>query len=178
MNASANRSLAHRSAPTRRARTPRAFTAFEALLAAAILAIITAAVSGAIMAGRQQSRNAQDTVYASFLARALMEEICRLPITDPLGYTTFGPDPGETSRKLYDNIDDYHGYTDGPNNIADLAGNNYSSEYQPFVRTVTVTATSTTPTGWGRTINGLTITVTVTRDSKTLVTLQRYMCNN
>jgi hypothetical protein len=129
------------------------------------------------MAGRQQSRNAQDTVYASMLARALMEEIMRLPVTDPHGYTTFGPDPGETSRSLYDNVDDYHGYTDGPNNIADLAGNVYSGEYQPFVRSVTVTAVPASPTGWNRTINGLLVTVTVSRNGAALVTLQRYACN-
>lgn len=165
------------SMPVPRRRSPRAFTAFEALIAATILALITASVSGALMAGRQQSRNAEDTVYASMLARTLMEEVMRLPVTDPQGYTTFGPDPGETSRSLYDNVDDYHGFTDGPNNIADLAGNVYSSEYQPFVRSVTVAAVSTNPTGWNRTINGLLVTVTVSRNGAALVTLQRYACN-
>ena len=155
----------------------RGFTSVEALLAAAILAFITAAVSGALMAGRQQSRLAQDTVYASLLGRSLMDEIMRLPIADPLGYSTLGPDPGETRRSLYDNVDDYSGYTDGPNNITDLAGNTLSSEYQPFVRTVTITALAQSPTGWGRTINGFLVTVTVSRDGKTLVTLQRYACN-
>ncbi len=48
----------------------RGFTAIEALIAAAILAFLTAAVSGALMAGRQQSKFARDTVYASMLARA------------------------------------------------------------------------------------------------------------
>ena len=158
-------------------RQRRGFTAFEALVAATILAIITASVSGALMAGRQQSRNAQDTVYASMLARALMEEITRLPIADPNGYTAFGPDPGDTSRSLYDNVDDYHLYTDGPNNIADLAGNLYPATYQPFVRSVTVTAVAMTPSGWSRTINGMLITVTVSRNGVTLVTLQRYACN-
>jgi hypothetical protein len=124
------------------------------------------------MAGRQQARNAQDTVYASLLARSLMEEVTRLPVTDP-----DGSDVGETSRSLYDDVGDYNGYTDGPNNIADLAGNLYSSEYQPFVRSVTVTASAVSPNGWNRTVNGLLVTVTVSRNGATLVTLQRYACN-
>ena len=56
-------------------RKQKAFTAFEALLASAILAFLTATVSAALMAGRQQSKLARDTLNASFLAQSLMDEI-------------------------------------------------------------------------------------------------------
>src|ERR1035437_10136807 len=85
----------------------RGFTAFEALLAAGILAILTAAVSGALMAGRAQSKLARDTLYASMLGHAMMDEVMRLPVTDPLGYTNLGPDPGET-RPTFNCVKDYH----------------------------------------------------------------------
>jgi prepilin-type N-terminal cleavage/methylation domain-containing protein len=164
-------------------RPRRGFTAIEALIAATILAILTAAVSGALSAGRAQSKLARDTISASFLAQSLMDEIIRLPFEDPLGYTTIGPDPGESSRATFNNIDDYYGYTDGPGNvpdssanlhpIADYAGNAYPDAYQPFTRTVTMTAISNTPPGWNRTVNGLLITVSVSRDGIELVKLQR-----
>ena len=159
-----------------RPRPPRAFTALEALLAAAILAFITAAVSTALMAGRQQSQLARDTVYASTLGHALMDEIMRLPVTDPQGYTTLGPDPGET-RPTFDCVKDYNGFADGPNNIADIAGNAYPSIYQPFLRTVSIQPVSFTPANWGCTLSALQVTVTVSRDGQNLITLQRIACN-
>jgi len=153
----------------------RAFTALEALIAASILAFLTAAVSGALMAGRAQSKLARDTLSASFLAQSMMDEIMRLPFDDPLGYTTFGPDNTEV-RTTFDNIDDYSGYTDGSGTnvtITDLAGNALPDTYQVFNRAVTMQAVSSSPTNWNRTINGLLITVTVTRDGQELIKLQR-----
>ena len=79
---------------------PGGFTAIEALVAATILAILTAAVSGALMAGRAQSKLGRDTLAASCLAQSLMDEIMRLPFNDPLGYTTLGPDGNETRPHL------------------------------------------------------------------------------
>jgi MSHA pilin protein MshD len=156
-------------------RCPRAFTALEALIAAAILSFLTAAVSGALMAGRAQSKLARDTLTASFLAQSLMDEIMRLPFGDPLGYSSFGPDNGQT-RTTFDNIDDYHGYTDGAGTsaaITDLAGNALPDTYQAFTRTVTMSAVSSSPMNWNRTINGLLITVTVNREGQELIKLQR-----
>ena len=154
----------------------RGFTAVEALIAATILSILTAAVSGALMAGRAQSKLARDTLSASFLAQSLMDEINRLPFNDPNGYTTMGPDAGET-RTTFNNIDDYSGYTDGAGTstttITDLANNPYPDVYQSFVRTVSMTAMTISPSGWNRTLNGLLITVSVTRDGVELVKLQR-----
>lgn len=161
---------------------PRGFTAFEALLAAAILAFMTAAVTGALMAGRMQSKLARDTLYASMLAHAMMDEIMRLPTVDPRGYTTLGPDPGEariaaSGLTAFDSVKDYHGYTDGPNNITDIAANAYPSIYQTYIRTVNIDLVSYTPTGWGRTISAMLITVTVSRDGQQLIKLQRVACN-
>ena len=158
-------------------RTCRGFTAIEALFATVLLAILTAAVSGALMAGRQQSKTARDTLSASFLARALMDEITRLPFSDPSGYTSMGPDQNETSRSLYNNVDDYSGYTDGPNTLADIAGQTYSSTYQVFTRTVTMSAVSTSPSGWNRTLTGLLVTVSITRDGVEMMRLQRIAWN-
>jgi len=156
----------------RTCRARGAFTALEALVAATILAILTASVSGALMAGRAQSKLARDTLSASFLAQSLMDEIMRLPFNDPQGYTTMGPD-GNEIRATFDNVDDYCGYTDGPGPITDLVNNAYPDAYKGFVRTVSMTAVSTSPAGWNRTLTGLLVTVSVTKDGAELVKLQR-----
>jgi hypothetical protein len=157
----------------------RAFTAFEVLLATAILAFISIAVSNAMMAGRQQTSNAQYTMYASLLGQELMEEIVRLPFNDPSGFNNPGPDSGETSRAQYNAQDDYSGYTDGAGtskaNITDLAGNAYGTPYQTFTRAVTMTAANYTPTGWGRTVNGWLVTVTVSRGGQTYATIEQFV---
>jgi len=54
-----------------------------------------------------------------------------------------------------------------------LANNAYPDVYQPFVRTVSMTAVSMSPTGWNRTMTGLLVTVSVSRDGVELVKLQR-----
>jgi hypothetical protein len=100
----------------------------------------------------------------------------RLPYDDPGGSTTMGPDPGET-RTTFDNIDDYCGYTDGPGTITDIANNPYPDAYAGFVRTVSMTAVSTSPTGWNRTLTGLLVTVSVSKDGAELVKLQRIAWN-
>jgi hypothetical protein len=147
------------------------------LIAAAILAFLTATVSSALMAGRAQSRVARDMVAASMLGQTLMEEVLRLPVTDPQGYKTMGPDPGE-ARATFNCVDDYDGYTDGPTGMGDLAGNVYPTAYQGFVRKVTVTAAGYTPAHWGRTVSGMLVTVTVsTSDGRELIKLQRVACN-
>jgi type II secretory pathway pseudopilin PulG len=161
-------------------KTWRGFTAFEALLACAILAFLTAAVSGALAAGRAQSKLARDTMYASMLANSLMDEVMRMPVADPehlQGYTIIGPDPGEI-RSTYNCVKDYNNYTDGPNTIADIAGNLYPSVYQVFVRKVTVEVPSTpyAPAGWGTTVPGLVVTVSVSRDGRELISIKRVAC--
>jgi prepilin-type N-terminal cleavage/methylation domain-containing protein len=164
-------------------RNGRGFTAFEVLLASAILAILTAAVSGALMAGRAQSKMARDTLNASMLCHALLDEVMRLPTTDPHGYTTLGPDAGETrsGTTAFNSVKDYCYYTDGVGTstptITDIAGNAYQTVYQTFVRVVSEQSISYTPANWSATVTGLLVTVTVSRDGVVLSKLQRFACN-
>ena len=153
------------------------FTALEALIAAAILAFLTATVSGALMAGRAQSRMARDMVAASMLGQSLMEEVMRLPVKDPQGALTIGPEAGEV-RSTFNAVDDYHGYSDGLTTITDLAGNGYPAAYQGFVRQVSVSPTTYTPSGWGLTVSAMLVTVTVSSsDGRELIKIQRTACN-
>lgn len=153
--------------------------ALEVLLATAILAIISLTVSNALMAGRQQTSYAQDSMYASFLAQALLEELQRLPYSDPNGYNVLGPDPGQSTRNTFNNQDDYSGWTDGVGTgyptIVDLAGNAYPTPYQGFTRTVTMTPQAVSPSGWNRTINGLMTTIVVTKNGRVCARLEQLL---
>ncbi len=176
----------------------RGFTAIEALIAAAILAFMTAAVSGALDGGAATNKTGARYRFRIHAGAGLLDEIMRLPTADPLGYTTMGPDSGETRIPVFGSgqtqfncVKDYDGYSDGPGNVADSNGVlhpitqlaltadaavAYPSTYQPFARTVSVTPVTYTPTGWGQTVTGLLVTVTVSRDGVALVTLQRVAC--
>jgi prepilin-type N-terminal cleavage/methylation domain-containing protein len=86
------------------------FTLIEALLAATILAVAAAAGALPFVAGTHQAQEAARLEQAVALGQAMMEEILARPCYEPgVRYPTLGPDAGETTRNLYDNIDDFHG---------------------------------------------------------------------
>lgn len=153
----------------------RGLTLVEALLAAMILAFSAVAVSQALLAGHQQTQAALHHRRATDLADALMEEILRLPYNDPDGASSPGPEAGETSRLLYDNIDDYHGFSETAGSVTDVAGAAYDARYELFSRSVTVTAGSQTVAGLGPAITGVTIQVTVTDTAGATWSVQRFV---
>lgn len=88
----------------------------ESLLAAAILAMsITAITMPFTSAARNEQINARKTIATSF-AQELMEEILTRSFEDPepAWARNPGPEPNEYTREDFDNIDDYHEYTDNP----------------------------------------------------------------
>ncbi len=105
---------------TRRA----AFTLFEALLAIAILAMAITAVTMPFSAGAQNEQvDARRSLAVNF-AQELMEEILAKPFYDPQSPDVLdpGPETGESGRDGFDNVDDYHGYTEEPGDITGFSG--------------------------------------------------------
>jgi type II secretory pathway pseudopilin PulG len=91
----------------------RAFSLAEALIAATILTIVTASAALPFAAGVQQANEASRLENACALGQALMEEILARPFFEPGSrLATPGPEAGETHRALFDNIDDFHGYSE------------------------------------------------------------------
>jgi MSHA pilin protein MshD len=133
----------------------------EALFATAVLAFVVAALSQAIVVGQMQTYDAMHSGRAVALAEAMMEEVLVLPYDDPGGGVTIGPDDGETTRQDFDDIDDYHGFSEAADALADAEGNLYADLYQRFNRRVTVTADDVDVAAFGASQPGLTITVTV-----------------
>ncbi|MEK6644853.1 MAG: prepilin-type N-terminal cleavage/methylation domain-containing protein [Planctomycetota bacterium] len=90
-----------------------AFSLVEALIAATILTIVSASAALPFAAGVQHANEAARLENACALGQAFMEEILAHPFFEPGSRVASpGPDAGETDRSLFDNIDDYHGYTE------------------------------------------------------------------
>jgi prepilin-type N-terminal cleavage/methylation domain-containing protein len=91
----------------------RAFTLVEALLASTILAVVAASAALPFAAGVQQAQEAARLEQAVALGQAMMEEVLARPFFEPGNSTPApGPDSGETARTLFDNIDDFHGFSE------------------------------------------------------------------
>ncbi len=100
----------------------RGFTLVEALLASAVLAM---AITGIVMPftiGAQNEMVDARRTLALDLAEELMEEILSRPFNDPDGPSNPGPESGEVDRDEFDNIDDYHGFSEGAGQIKNIDG--------------------------------------------------------
>ena len=97
----------------------RGMTLMEALLASVMLSMGASAVLLPFSVGAQSEQEDARRTFALYLGRELMEEIISKPFDDPQGSEALGPDGGESSRALFDNIDDYDGYEDGYNTSID-----------------------------------------------------------
>lgn len=108
----------------------RGMTLTEALLASTLLAMGASAIVLPFTAAAQNEEVDARRTLAVHLAQEMIEEIVSKPFNDPQGGGDVGPESGETSRDLYDNIDDYHGYADGygqaTGEIVGLAGQSIS----------------------------------------------------
>lgn len=90
------------------------FTLLEALLAAVLLAMGIGAITMPFVAGAQNEHTDATRTQAINLAQEMMEVILALPFEDedPNFARNPGPEPTEFSRYLFDNIDDFHGYSE------------------------------------------------------------------
>ena len=120
-------------------RRQRGISLVEVLIASAILSFAVAAICQAIVAGQMQTYEALHQLRAMSLAEALVEEVQALPYADPEGAPAAGPDAGETGRALYDNADDYDGFSEAAGNVADAAGTAYGRTFDTFSRSATAT---------------------------------------
>lgn len=150
-------------------------TVVEAMMALAVLSVAVLAVSHAVVAGQTHARGGDDAMRAVDLAQDLMEEILALSYRDPDGTSTLGPETGETGRSSFDNVDDFHGYTETVGTITDFAGNPYDAQVQAFARAVNITTTNESISELATSISGLTVTVTVTDPTGHAWTVIRFV---
>ena len=152
------------------------FTLMEALLAAVILLIAITAITLPFAAGARAEQADARMCLAVSLAQEMMEEILAKPFADPQGATTVGPDAGETRRARFDNVDDYHGYYEGPRQIADATGAVLTTPVAAGLsRTVTAQYVYVSGQDTGQPATFVRVTVTVAHDGSPLVTLTRLV---
>jgi MSHA pilin protein MshD len=169
----------HAGAAHSRCRRDRGFTLAEALIASVVLAAGVIGISSSIGASYQQTKATEHMATSVALARELMEEISSKPFDDPNGASSLGPETGETSRSLYDNVDDYNGYSDTTDStsasvMTNLSGTALSlGDGEIFTRSVTVSYRKTP--GGSTTTSGdfALVTVTVTDPQGRTLTVSR-----
>lgn len=159
-------------------RAPRlAFTLAEALLSAVILAIVSASASLPFAAGLHQTNEAAKLETATILGQAMMEEIMARPFfEEDERVAAPGPGAGETSRILYNNIDDFDGLAEASGDLHDFMDLSVDDDWlDGYWREVTVQYV--TLSGLGQKTDDVNsfvhITVTVYYETLPLVRLDR-----
>ncbi len=92
----------------------RGFTLVEVGLTMVIVGTGILAVVQLFAACTKQTREAADTTTAMFLANNVQEAIASLPFSDPSGSATFGLEETGQPIVLWDDIDDFNGYSATP----------------------------------------------------------------
>lgn len=152
----------------------RALTIVECVIAMTILPLAVAAVAMAVVAGQSQALTAMRQVHVAALAEDLMEEVLSRPYVDPQGTSAAGAEPGENGRDRFDNMDDYHGFTEDAGELERLDGSAYEEAFQRFSRTVACRYVPLTPP-LGEPCQGLEITVRVLEQGVEIHALTRVV---
>ena len=159
----------------------RGFTLVEVLVASAMLAFIASAIMVPFAAGIQHDRFCGIHTEALALGQDLMEDILSLPFHDPdtPGTLAPGPDGGEFTRATFDNIDDYHGYSesDGVVTLA-LTGVEPDDVTEGLWRDVTVTYIHLPGQDAGEPFNACRVTVTVYHNAEAVTSMTRLIYAN
>jgi prepilin-type N-terminal cleavage/methylation domain-containing protein len=97
-------------------RRARAFTLVEVIMAVLVVGVGLVATMRVLPLLLKVSEASRQGLMTQSLAADLMTEISLLPFEDPGGSPVFGPEPGEsgTNRNLFNDIDDYNGWTESP----------------------------------------------------------------
>lgn len=136
-------------------KTAKGFSLLETIIGIIVLAFCATMLNAALIPLASKAIDPMDEIKASLFAKSLLAEIHSkafdegsFPLSDYkrcdsitgnvcTNPALFGPDPGESGRGDFDDVDDYHGFT--------LSGNNmrgpYSSSntgYKNFQSTVSV----------------------------------------
>ena len=118
----------------------KAFTLAEAMIATVVLGIAAAGVLLPFASGAAVRAEGMRRTLGSKLASDLMQEIITRPFHDPNGSSydyNLGVDAGETTFEDFDNLDDFHGYSELQGQVKDATGTVFTdSNYTNFSRDV------------------------------------------
>jgi hypothetical protein len=140
---------------------PAGLTAVECLLATVVLAAVMLALLATMTAGQQHVHSADRSVRAARLAQDLFEEIAARSYSEPVSVATFGPEPDESGRISFDDVDDYSGYSEAPGALVDFGGRPCDAADQVHGRSVTVAYATQDLVDVGRVMPGRLVTVSI-----------------
>lgn len=94
----------------------RAFTLIEAVISTVIVAVMFAAAVHTVGAAKITQRKSSLVGQGQMLTESLLSEILQQSYQEPGATHVFGreADESETLRAAYDDVDDYHGWTESP----------------------------------------------------------------
>jgi MSHA pilin protein MshD len=95
-------------------RRRRGFTLVETSISTLIVAVVLVASMRTVVAVTRHRSVHNDATTANLLAEALLTEVLEKEYKEPTATPIFGAETGETSRSLFDDVDDYHGLTETP----------------------------------------------------------------
>ncbi len=100
----------------RNSRCSSGFTLIEAAISTVIVSVMFVAALNTVGAARVAQHKAALVGRGRTFASALMQEILQQSYQEPGATWVFGREAGEsdTSRAAYDDVDDYHGWTESP----------------------------------------------------------------
>ena len=150
-------------------------TLVESLIASAVLAVAASAVYLSISAAQMQMHYAAHARRGVTLAEEMLQYVTAMPYSDPQGSPDAGPDAGEASIADYDNMDDFHGYTENAGELTDVAGNGYPATHQLFSRSVSAEYVTPNVAALGGAIPGLQVTVTVQSPKGEIWSVTRFV---
>jgi len=151
-------------------------TLLESLIAATLLAAVVSSVIWPFTAGAQNELAGARVSIASQLAQEMMEEILSKPYEDPQGAEGLGPDAGESTRDDFDNIDDYHGYTEPAGGVLSFDGEAADDPAAADLsRSVTTAYVHVSGQDASDAPSFISVTVTVSRDGEALAKLTRLV---
>ena len=138
----------------------RGISLVEVVIAMALLAVAAVVVSQALVAGQMHAYDGRQRLHSTLAGEDLLERILALPYHDPQGASTLGPETGESTPDGFDNLDDYHCYTEA----AGVSGSGLAAaaEWDVFERAVTISYVSLVVSGFETPVQGISITVQMT----------------
>lgn len=151
------------------------------MLAAVILSMTVSAVVMPYVSGAQNDLANGYQTLAVTLAQDLMEEILAKPFSDPDdGNRNVGPDGAEAAgRELFDNIDDYDGYTEPTGGILPMQTKLLNNPLAGRLsRRATVTYVRVAGQDAAEDIEFCRVSVYVDHGSQNLITLTRLVYAN
>jgi len=148
----------------------RGLAMIEAVVSVIIVAVMLVAALRTVGASRVGQINNSDRLRANYLATELMAEILDMSYSDPNEIALFGPELSEiaTGRAAYDDVDDYHNWTQSPPQRRDGSTIPGLTGWSRSVQVVWVDPTNVGNTSLVET-NCKRITVTVARKSGAVV---------